>query len=90
MLCREIETSLRNRLGRHPGRRRCAEALLSLHLLDQAVEHFGAKAFGNAGDEKKRTGHHGQIQRRMLAMMAICASQPAVKASVRAAGIAAE
>ena len=31
-----------------------------------------------------------QIQRRMLAMMAICASQPAVKVSVRAAGMPAE
>ena len=56
---------------------------------------FGAKTFGYAGDKQKRTGHDAQIlgdqiQRRMLAMMAICASQPAVKASVRAAGIAAE
>ena len=51
---------------------------------------FSAKAFGDAGDEQKRTGHPAQIQRKMLAMMAICASQPAVKASVRAAGIAAE
>ena len=35
-------------------------------------------------------GHRRQIQRRMLAMIAICASQPAVKVSVRAAGMAAE
>src|SRR5262245_4158373 len=39
MLYREIETSLRNCLGRHPDRWRCAEALFSLHLVDQAVEH---------------------------------------------------
>ena len=51
---------------------------------------FSAKTFGDTGDEQKRTGHRAQIQRRMLAMMAICASQPAVKASVRATGIAAE
>src|SRR5215510_3440280 len=30
---------------------------------------LGAKAFGDAGDEKKRTGHQGQTQPRMLAMM---------------------
>ena len=51
---------------------------------------FTAKTFGDADDEQKRTGHCAQIQRKMLAMMAICASQPAVKASVRAAGIAPE
>lgn len=50
-------------------------------------------AVGAAG--LRRTGHDDsipsrQIQRRMLAMMAIWASQPAVKASVRAAGMPVE
>jgi hypothetical protein len=49
-----------------------------------------AQAFCDAGDEQEWTDHVSQIQRRMLAMTAICASQPAVKASVRAAGMPAE
>ena len=52
-----------------------------------------AETFGRASEKQTaldRAGHRFQIHRRMLAMMTIWANQPAVKASVRAAGIPAE
>ena len=58
--------------------------------LCEGLGDLRTKACGYPGDEQEWTGHRSQIQRRMLAMMAICASQPAVKASVRAAGMPAE
>jgi hypothetical protein len=48
------------------------------------------ETFGGSGREQSAatgTAHRFQIQRRMLARIAICASQPAVNASVRARGM---
>ena len=51
----------------------------------------GTETFGGSGQEQGApAGGRHQIQRRMLAMIAIWASQPAVNVSVRAAGIPAE
>ena len=83
---------LTNFLGKAIGSRKADDVMARLR---EGPGDLGAKTFGNTGDEQQWTGHElrslaRQIQRRMLAMMAICASQPAVKASVRAAGMAAE
>ncbi len=55
----------------------------------KSLGDVGAKTFGDAGEQQLGAGHRHQIQRRMLAMIATCASQPAVNVSVRAAGMAA-
>ena len=59
----------------------------------ESLGDVGAETVRYACEQQRapdRAGHDGQTQRRMLAMMAICASQPAVKVSVRAAGMPAE
>ena len=59
----------------------------------EGLGDISAKTLRRAGEQQRApdgAGHRRQIQRRMLAMIATCASQPAVKVSVRAAGIPAE
>ena len=46
-----------------------------------------AAAARDAGNERDRAKASAQIQRRMLAMITICAAQPTVKASVRVNGM---
>ena len=73
--------------------RRAIAARQADHVMARPCEgacEVGAKTFGDAGHEQHGAGHSDQIQRRMLAITAICASQPAVKVSVRASGTAAE
>jgi hypothetical protein len=76
--------------------------MVGLGAVNQSVEHdmgdmnavwtvFARETLRDAGQQQRAPDRHGrQIQRRMLAMMTICASQPAVKVSVRAAGMPAE